>query len=718
MSSSQTDQACHARPGRWLPLVGLGVVLLASHGASLWDGLFLDDHWQRMASYDRGWGFHDLVESATIDFSGQWNRFWWQEEPLVWRYARPVGMLAVKIEYLLAGDHPLLVHAFGLVWHGFIGWMVYRMALWAGLTVPWAFLAGTMFIIHPHSTTAMGWNSARNAVVNAAMLTAAVLAYARFSAPRRQYPDEPAERATPLHGACFALPIVLWLLALLSRETAIIFPGIILVLDLSAGGWRHVRRRLPVHAVVWLLSILFLYWRLVVFSVDAVPVVYFSRPEGPAYVLWAACKLLNLVFSQIFYTPMVMGVSTLGDLSLEVVLIHLLMFVLVGAILVWYVWASRGVRGRWVWPIWAAAAFVPVIPVFAAPHFAYLPAVPYAIMMAVLMRGVARRWRWVVTTLIVAATVWSLGVYRFAMRGVFRAEQLVYADMVDQGGSLPPGACAFFVNLPLANVYAPIVLREAWGTDDLEGYTLTLATHPLMMDQPSVVRVLNDHEIEVYTPVGSGYFSGLATAMFMHVMRPSETPTEGMVIEGPEFDTTIVQADPEGIRRLRFTFRRPLASKEYVFYVSTPRRPAYRLRFDRSPADLSPADAELFAQARSADPQVRLSARRAIHERVWPVAVMTASPIQADLVDPDLHSAGALDRVESWWRSVDGPALAREDQRWQREYAGMIRERGYLFGIMDVVARVIHSDLFLTGERRGGMAAWPPETKPASREED
>ncbi len=731
MSSELTETGFEQRRGRWLTLLGLLAVLLAAHGASLWDGLFLDDHWQRLASHERGWGFHDLVESATIDFSGRWNRLWWQEVPLVWRYARPVGMLAVKIEYLLGGGDARVVHAFGLAWHGLLGWLVYRLALWAGLKGPWAFLAAAMFIMHPHSTAAMGWNSARNAVVNAVLLAAAVLTYARLSAPGCPRPGtvpkggppplEVGERLSPADSArsrlWFALPVILWLLALLSRETAIIFPAIILVLDWSVGGRRHVRLRLPVHAVVWLLSGAFLYWRLVIFSVEAVPEVYFSRPEGPGDVLWAAGKLLYLVFSLIFYTPMIMGVSTLRELSIESILIHLLMIVLVGGVMVWYVWASRGVCGRWVWPIWSAVAFVPVIPVFAAPHFAYLPAVPYAIMLAVLMRSVGRRWRGVVIGLILAATVWSLGVYRFAMRGAFRAEQLVYADMVDQGGAPRPGTCVFFINLPLANIYAPVVLREAWHAADLEGYTLTLATHPLMMDHPSVVRAINDHEIEIFAPADS-YFSGLATAMFMHVMRPGGALTEGMVIAGPEFDTTIVQADGEGLRRLKFTFRRPLASEEYIFYVSTPQRPAYRLRFDPPAVAMPPEDAGLFAQARSSDPQTRLAARRAIRERVQPVAVMTAAPVQADLVNPNLASQAALARIEEWWQSVDGPGLVRANERWQEDHAATLRERQYLFGIMDVVARIIHSDLFLTGERRGGMAAWPAETKPASREED
>jgi len=46
------------------------------------------------------------------------------------------------------------------------------------------------------------------------------------------------------------------------------------------------------------------------------------------------------------------------------------------------------------------------------------------------------------------------------------------------------------------------------------------------------------------------------------------------------FDTTVVETDGVGISKLRFTFHQPLDGGLYYFYVSTPERPAYRLRFD------------------------------------------------------------------------------------------------------------------------------------------
>jgi hypothetical protein len=55
----------------------------------------------------------------------------------------------------------------------------------------------------------------------------------------------------------------------------------------------------------------------------------------------------------------------------------------------------------------------------------------------------------------------------------------------------------------------------------------------------------------------------------------------GMIVRGKLFDATVLEmADGGGVTKLKFTFHEPLDRSDYYFYVSTPERPAYRLRFD------------------------------------------------------------------------------------------------------------------------------------------
>lgn len=666
---------------RWLALLGLAAVVLIAHGGSLWDGIFLDDHWQRVASRDYGWTPHDLIESATIDFSGRWNRIWWQDEPLVWRYARPIGMLAVKLEYLLMQGNAVGIHACGLGWHLLTAWLVYRLAMWGGLSLGWAFLAAVLFAIHPHGTFAIAWTSARNAVVNACFLAAALLTYIKAT----QAPDTPNWPRTLIR---WLWPIGFWILALLSRETGIIFPLIILAVDASLGGWMQLRRRVPVYLVVGLICIAFLYWRLVIFEVAAVPIVYFSRPEGLSYLPWAASKLLYLLFALIFHTPMIMGPVTAGRISVEIVVLHAVFVLLLAGIAGWYLWASRGYPTRWVWPLWMVAAFIPVVPVFAAPHFAYLGMIPQAIILAIMCRHVARNWRVGVTTLLVIATLWSLFIYRVCLRGAFRSEQLVFADVVAQTPKPRPDSRVFLINLPMANSYASLTLREALARPNLEACTLTLATHPLMMDQPSTVEVLSDHEI-VVSSLAQPYFSGLSGGMFLHVLRGGSPLKQGDVVREEDFDAEVLEADEQGVRKFKFTFREPLASEHYLFYVCSPVRAAYRLRFDKPAAGLEARDADRLPTPADAGYD--------FHHAATTVALMRADPILSRLNEDRLSDEGRDDAVREWWTRIDGPRLYGEWLDYQQRFATELAEQRRFLFVFDVVSSLIRSDLFLTG---------------------
>ncbi|MDM8008298.1 MAG: hypothetical protein QUV05_19330 [Phycisphaerae bacterium] len=670
--------------------IGLLLIVLAAHGVSIWDGLFFDDHWHRAAFRNYGWSPSDLMESATIDLSGRLNHLWWQERPAVWRYPRPVAMAVAKAEFVLSGGDTRIIHACALCWHWFMALLVYWLALKAGLERRWAFCAGVIFIILPHSFFSLGWTAARNAVVGTFFFTAAVAAYMSASLGH-------PSRWTLVRWWREALPALLWALAILSRETAVVFPFVIFLIDVSYGGRRHFSRRLPCHAVFWVLTLAFIAWRWTSFDVGNVPDIYFTKLTGWTSGYWAGSKLLQLLFSQIFYTPMLMGLATYQGVAGEELVAHAVMAVLVGLVAIWYIAVSKGKGGRWVWPLWCIAAFAPVVPVFAMPHFSYLASVPYAVMVAILLAGVAAEWRKTVAFLVIAATVWSLGVYRVAWWGIIRSEQIVYTDMVESTSQPPPPASKlFFLNLPIAAIYAPDAMREAWKTPDLEGYTLTFAPHPLMMTRPCVVEQLNDHEFTVATEP-PGYFSGLPGKMLIDGMRPGSPLTPGTVIKkkpGFPFDATVVEADHLGVRKLRFRFHRPLATEGYYFYLSSPERATYRLTFNAAPT--AGDGGELFRRARSANLIEREAARWEIRDKAWPIAIAMGSPIQEHL---SLQSETSLARVEQWWAAHDVERRAQEHADWRSRNACLLWQRGLYFKVMDMVGRFVESDLYLTGRR-------------------
>jgi len=295
-----------------------------------------------------------------------------------------------------------------------------------------------------------------------------------------------------------------------------------------------------------------------------------------------------LLFAQVFYTPMFLGLATYGGSAAAHAWAYVFMVVLAGLIAFWYIVASRGVAGRWLWPTWTVVAFVPVLPVFVMPHFSYLPTIAYAVFVAILLMRLRGRWRPVITVLVLAAMLWSHFVYRTVWRGVARSEQLIYADITAsttrpqplpaREGGREASTKLFFINLPVAGIYAPVALREAWGLDRLEGHVLTFAPQPLMMREPSRVEQLNERELLVSAD-DPGYFGGLAGRMLLDGMRPGHPLHAGTFVPGDVFDTTVVAAGDDGITKLRFSFHKPLASADYCFFVSTPERPAARVEF-------------------------------------------------------------------------------------------------------------------------------------------
>jgi hypothetical protein len=415
----------------------------------------------------------------------------------------------------------------------------------------------------------------------------------------------------------------------LCRESAIVLPVLVLVADAGIGGWAQVRRRAGVHAVLWLLAGGYIGWRLIVFDAAQPPEPYFHAFDGAGYLAWAAGKMLRLLTALVFYTPMFSDLPSSGD-WFRAALTYGLMTGSLLAIGGWYWKASREARGRWLWPAWTVAAFVPVVPVIMLPHFAYVSAAGWSIMLAIMLSRLAGRKRAIITGFVFVSTIWSLGLHRIAWRGIVRSEQIVHAGLLADEPARAPGTEVFFINLPTMGIYAPAAMRQGWGVNDVEGHVLTFAPSVLPAPGACTVEVLGPHELLVsMAPLGA--FSGTSGRMVLDLTRRGKRLEAGETIQGAQFDVTVVEADAAGVRKVKFTFPRPLDSAAYRFYVSSPGRPAERLRFD-GPVDVEQRERQILQ-----------------------------------------------------WREANAGAIA-ESERYLR--------------LMDVLGRVVQSDVFLTGDRQ------------------
>lgn len=684
-------------PARGLTCLGLALVVIAAHGGSLGDGLFFDDYWHRATLGSGAWSWNDLIEAATFDLPGPLANLWWQERPLQWRYARPVAMFFMKIEYLLSGGDARGVHAFALLWHWLSAALVAGIARRVLGSYRWAFLAGALFALQPQSVFGIGWTAARNAIVGGCFFALAIYAFLRAR-------DREARRP----GAWLGLCVIAGALSLFSRETAIILPFVLLALDapalrsrrlqpasaVHASGTGRVPGAIALHVVMFASLALYLWWRLLIFPKGEAPSIYYTTPQGLDYIGWAASKLLHMLFALTWSTPLFLGLATFDGVNQGEIVAHGLMLLGVTLPLLAYVALSRGLPGRWVWPIWIAVAFVPVIPVFLMPHFAYLPATALAIMVAAMAAGLPQRWRGVASGVVIAYSIWCVGIYRYVWRGIVRCEQVIYADIQDNTAQPAPGAHMFFINLPPAGIYAAVAMREAWGVAALDGHILTFSPHPLIMDQSSVVERVSEFEftLQLEPP---GYFSGMSGRMLRDGMRPGAPLDTGTIVRSDLFDVTVLEGSDRGVTSLKFSFHQPLDSPNYYFYVGSPERPAMRIFGSAPEAPLPPAVAELFRQASSADAEQRATARESLRHSVAPIARSLAAPMALRLRSP-LDDA-ALDALEAWWRRADASRRIDESRDWLGRRARELRERQYYFTVIDTVRAIVQTDLLLTG---------------------
>jgi len=679
----------------WAALVLLVAVLLA-HGWSLTDGLSLDDHWHYHSIPQAHWSFRDLLNATTLD-AAQQVKLWWQEKPVRFVYARPVAVALLKITYALSGDKPIAAHAVNLALHYAAALLIYALCRRLTSQRRWALLGGLAFAIYPHTVYAAGWLAAQNIVLQTMLMLAALLVYMRASGletgplphgrgfsplPYGRGSDSgplPHGRGSDLRVGLFAIVIVLWVLALFSRENAIMMPGIVVAFDLAYGGWRRVLARWPAYVVFAVIGLAFLIWRLKFFY-EPMPEVYVQHGGRDGYVLWWIAKLFHYLCAALLPFSMTVGPSGRYHPFREVPAGTVESIVLALACIGLYVLATRRARGYWIWPLWILLAILPVTNVLATPHSGYLCGVGVAVGLAIACDCLARRprraWRrtaHVVAIFVVLGYAVSMKLGRLLWMGMVYAEQYT---MLGLKAAPPPAETehVFLINLPFSGIYAKRCLAEQEGPriEHETFHVLTFAPFILSMDVPSEVTQTDAHSLTVAVEK-SRYFTGLLGRFLIAGFRPPCPFVTGQTFDAGEFDVKILDADADGVRKLAFHFDKPLADPSYCFYLSSWEYGGVRLDFAASnlaPAPLPPppamavdvhdaASALLDGHAASAgvilagltstDPSVRETAAEVVNLHFELIADALAAPIRDDLATPELARANAA-AIWTWWQ--------------------------------------------------------------------
>jgi len=133
-------------------------------------------------------------------------------------YYRPLWSLSLAVDHALWGDRASGYHLMNLVLHVAAAALTFAIALALLGDVVLALLAGLLFAVHPVHVEAVAWISARNELLCTVALLAAFLAYARERRGGKVFPG--------------IVCVLAFEAALLSKETALAFPLLVLLYEL------------------------------------------------------------------------------------------------------------------------------------------------------------------------------------------------------------------------------------------------------------------------------------------------------------------------------------------------------------------------------------------------------------------------------------------------------------------------------------------------------
>ena len=201
--------------------IAVALAAVIPHLPALWNRFAMDD------LYIIAW--NPLVHSIGGVFGAFAGPYW--PPDLGGQMYRPLPLASFAMTWAVTGDHALLFHAVNLVWHGGVAVIVTAISVRLAGMVP-ALIAGLVFAVHPVHVEAIA-----NVIGLGELMAAAGVCLAVYAALVRQN--------------------VVWsglglLLGLLSKENAVVAPGLIVLAWILAIS-RPTQRRMLEFAASWVL---------------------------------------------------------------------------------------------------------------------------------------------------------------------------------------------------------------------------------------------------------------------------------------------------------------------------------------------------------------------------------------------------------------------------------------------------------------------------------
>ena len=205
-------------------------------------GAFIMDDWPIIAENPHLTGTHNIVPFFT---SGVWNNSGIPGDQDDFLY-RPVFLLTFYLGHQLFGDAPVAYHALNLALHTLNAIMVFFLVLrLSSSDRRWpALFAALVFVIHPVHAESVSWIAGITDPLVTLFLLGSFLVY--------------LDHESKPHPARLTISLLLFMLALLSKETAVMLPFILIAYALAYG--KNLREARWLRNIGAFIAVLILYF--------------------------------------------------------------------------------------------------------------------------------------------------------------------------------------------------------------------------------------------------------------------------------------------------------------------------------------------------------------------------------------------------------------------------------------------------------------------------
>lgn len=167
------------------------------------------------------------------------------------RMYRPLTILSYSLSYKLTGPNPIGWHLFNVIFHGLCAAIVFGIALRLfDEKIEPAFFAALLWAAHPLLNEAIVYQAARSSLLSGTFVAAGIYAHLTLKGE--------AKRAF--------IANLFFLLALASKETAVVMPVLILLIDIVRR--ENLRRKITTYASYAAITILYLLFRKAILDVN------------------------------------------------------------------------------------------------------------------------------------------------------------------------------------------------------------------------------------------------------------------------------------------------------------------------------------------------------------------------------------------------------------------------------------------------------------------